>query len=267
LRHKHFLLRVKSGGELQSHRGVIKHDDIIAKPWGTQIFSHNGSPFFIMPPSLASLLREIKRNTQILYPKEIGYILVTMGIGAGTHVVEAGTGSGALTTAFAYAVGEHGRVSTYEARAEMHALARSNLERVGLAERVTFHHQDIANGFDDSGADALFLDLPNPYDFMPQVRAALKPGGFFGTILPTTNQVILTLSALRREGFAFLDVCEVLLRYYKAEPERFRPTDRMVAHTGYLIFARPVLLSEDERGLELLREANLALEAVDDPER
>ena len=116
LSHKQFLFRLQSGGVFQSHRGVIKHDDLIGKAWGSQIFSHNGSPFFMLQPPLGALLRNIKRNTQILYPKDIGYILVTMGVGPGQHILEAGTGSGALTSAFAYAVGPQGKVTTYEAR-------------------------------------------------------------------------------------------------------------------------------------------------------
>lgn len=255
LRHKHFIIRLVAGMELQTHRGVLKHDDLIGKPWGSQLYSHMGSPFFLMQPALADLLNSIKRNTQILYPKDIGYILIMMGIGPGKQILEAGTGSGALTTALAYAVGESGHVTTYEVREESYRLAQVNLEKLGLAGRVTFKLKNINAGFDESGADALFLDLPNPYDYMTQVRQALKPGGHFGTILPTTNQVILLLDALRQAKFAFIDVCEILLRYFKAEADRFRPADRMVAHTGYLVFARPVLVPEGSGGEELLVEA------------
>ena len=254
LRHKHFIISLKAGANFQTHRGVIQHDDMIGRPWGSQVFSHLGSPFFLMQPSLGDLLREIRRTTQILYPKEIGYILVNMGIGPGQHVVEAGTGSGALTTALAFMVGREGHVTSYEVRPEFQKLARSNLELVGLSDRVTFKLGDIAAGFEETGVDALFLDVANPYDYIGQVRQALKPGGFFGSILPTTNQVVLLLNALRQGRFAFLDVCEILLRYYKSEPDRFRPVDRMVAHTGYLVFGRPVVISEDERGAELLAE-------------
>jgi tRNA (adenine57-N1/adenine58-N1)-methyltransferase len=259
LRHKTFVVRLTAGIEFQTHRGVLNHDDLIGKPWGSQVFSHNGSAFFLLQPSLSDLLKVTKRNTQILYAKDIGYLLVRMGIGPGQHVLEAGTGSGALTTALAFAVGSQGKVTSYEVRAEFQNLARKNLERVGLEDRVTLKLRDIAEGFDESDADALFLDLPNPYDYIPQVKAALKPGGFFGCILPTTNQVTRILGALRQERFAFIDVCEILLRFYQPEPDRLRPADRMVAHTGYLIFARPILVDEGASAEELVAESRQAL--------
>ncbi len=248
LRHKSFITRIHSGGELQTHRGVIHFDDIIGKPWGTKVFSHLGSPYYVLQPSLGDLLKELPRTSQIMYPKDIGFVLVSMGIGEGQLVVEAGTGSGALTTALAFAVGSSGRVVTYDQREDMQSIARKNLARLGLDQRVTFKLRDIADGFDESGVDALFLDLPNPYDYLPQVRRVLKFGGYFGSILPTANQVERLIAALRQNDFAFVDVCELILRYYKAEAERFRPVDRMVAHTGYLIFARPVLIDRTDEG-------------------
>lgn len=257
LSHKHFIVRMQPGAIFQSHRGVINHDDLIGKPYGSQVLSHNGSPFFLLQPALGDLLKSIRRNTQILYPKDIGYILVNMGVGPGQHVLEAGTGSGALTIALAFAVGREGQITSYEARPEMQAVARDNLERLGLLDRVTLKSGDVSAGFSETGVDALFLDLPNPFDYLQQVREALKPGGFFGTILPTVNQVIRLLGAFHRFGFAFVDVCEVLLRYYKADAGKFRPADRMVAHTGYLIFARPVLPADDPSANSLFDEAGL----------
>jgi tRNA (adenine57-N1/adenine58-N1)-methyltransferase len=255
LRHKHFILTLVTGAEFQTHRGVLQHNDLIGKPWGSQVFSHLGAPFFLLQPSLADLLIDLPRTTQILYPKDIGFILVTMGIGPGQQVLEAGTGSGCMTIALAYMVGPQGRVISYEQRQDMQNLARKNLERVGLAERVDFKLRNIAEGIDETDADAFFLDVPNPYDYLQPVRAALKPGGFFCTILPTFNQVEKTLHALRQNKFAFLEVCEILLRYYKAEPTRLRPTDRMVAHTGFLIFGRRIEPNTDERSRHLMQEA------------
>jgi tRNA (adenine57-N1/adenine58-N1)-methyltransferase len=254
LRHKSFIFPLSEGGDFQTHRGILKHDDLIGLPWGTQVFSHLGAPFFLLQPSLADLLLDLKRNTQILYPKDIGFILITMGIGPGQVVLEAGTGSGSMTIALAYAVGEQGRVVSYEQREEMQKLARKNISRTGLASRVDFKLRDIQEGFDETDADAFFLDVPNPYDYIPQVRIALKPGGYFGSIIPTVNQAETLLRALRRHRFAFLEMCEILLRYYKPEPDRLRPTDRMVAHTGFLVFGRRIEPSEDPRAIELLNE-------------
>ncbi len=264
LRHKHFILRLEAGGIFQTHRGVLKHDDMIGQPWGSQVLSHNGSPFFLLQPALADLLKGIKRNTQILYPKDIGYILVALGVGPGMHILEAGTGSGALTCAFAYAVGPDGHVTTYEVREQMQELARRNLRTLDLEDRVTFKLGNVEEGFEETGVDALFLDLPNPFDYISQARKALKPGGFFGSILPTVNQVEKLLVALRQNRFAFLDVCELLLRYYKPEPNRLRPADRMVAHTGFLIFARPVEVDEGQADRALLKETGYLSEVDPD---
>jgi len=237
---KRYLVQINPEKQLQTHRGVINHADLIGLPWGSKVFSHLGSPYLVLQPSLADMLIDIKRITQIMYPKDIGFILVTMGIGPGMQVLEAGSGSGSLTTALAFAVGPTGRVFSYENRPEMQKLAQKNLVKAGLADWVEFKLRDIQEGFDEENIDALFLDVPNPYDYIAQARRSLKPGGFFGSILPTMNQISLLLIALQREGFSFVEVCEIMLRYYKTVPERLRPTDRMVAHTGYLIFARPV---------------------------
>ncbi|MCL4260400.1 MAG: tRNA (adenine-N1)-methyltransferase [Anaerolineales bacterium] len=254
LRHKHFILTLESGAKFETHRGILQHDDLIGKEWGMQVFSHLGAPFFLLQPSLADLLIHLPRTTQIMYPKDIGFILVTMGVGPGQKVMEAGSGSGSMTTALAYAVGAEGRVVSYEIKPDTQNLARKNLNRFGLASRVDFKLRDIAEGFDETDADSFFLDVPNPYDYIAQVRAALKPGGFLCCLMPTFNQVEKVLQALRQNNFAFIEVCEILLRYFKPEPSRLRPTDRMVAHTGFLAFARKIEPNEDPRGKELIKE-------------
>jgi len=266
LRHKHFIFPLIPGGSFHTHRGILVHDELIGKPWGSQVFSHQGSPFFMLQPSLADLLVDLKRSTQIMYPKDIGFILTSMSVGPGQSVLEAGTGSGSMTVALAYAVGPQGYVISYERRPEFQALARKNLERLGLDGRVDFKLGDIADGFTETNVDALFLDVPNPWDYIRQVRLALKPGGFFCNLVPTFNQVEKLLYSLRREHFAFIEVCELLMRYYKPEPTRLRPTDRMIAHTGYLIFGRRIEPSEDVRARVLLEEQGGVVEEEETPD-
>ena len=271
LRHKHFIFTLVAGGELHTHRGIIKHDDLVGLRWGSQLFSHMGSPFFLLQPMIGDLLMNLPRNTQILYPKEIGFLLTTMGIGPGQRVLEAGTGSGSMTIALAYTVGKGGKVYSYERRPEFQALAKKNIERLGLQDQVEFKLGDIENGFAERDVDALFLDVPNPYDYIPQVREALKLGGFFGSLVPTTNQASRLIQNLQFNKFAFLEMCEVMLRYYKTEPTRLRPTDRMVAHTGFLLFGRKVDVIEDPRSFDLLKEIGMIskleeLEPVAEPQ-
>lgn len=254
LTHKYFIFILKEAEDFHSHRGIVKHADLIGKTWGSQIFSHTGAPFFLLQPSLADILNDLPRSTQILYPKDIGFIVVQMGVAPGQKVIEAGTGSGAMTTALATFVGETGKVISYEQKLDFQNLAKKNLEKLGLASRVDFKLRDIADGFDETDADAFFLDVQNPYDYIEQVRNALKPGGFFCMLVPTFNQVEKVLNVLRKTQFAFVEVCELLLRYYKTNPSRIRPADRMVAHTGFLIFARKMIESDDPRGAKLAQE-------------
>jgi tRNA (adenine57-N1/adenine58-N1)-methyltransferase len=237
---KPFIFRLQPGIELQTHRGVIRHDDLAGRPWGTRVASHLGESFTLLSPTLYDILLHLRRQSQIVFPKELGYILLRLSVGSGARVIEAGTGSGALTLALAWAVGPEGRVYSYDRRADMQAVARRNLESVGLEGRVTFYERSVEDGFLEAEVDALFLDLPDPHLFLPQVRSALRPGSPFGAILPTTNQIAALLGAMEANEFAFVEVCAIMLRFYKTIPQRLRPLDRMVAHTGYLIFARPL---------------------------
>lgn len=230
--------RLEAGKRLETMHGILQHDDLIGAPYGSQVESHLGKPFTLLQPALDDMLRDLRRSTQVIYPKDVGYILVSMGIGPGQQVLEAGSGSGALTIALAHAVGPEGHIYSYEHRPETSTLARNNLAQFGLEERVTLKVRDIAEGFDESGLRAVYLDLPNPEAYLSQAAAALSPGGFFGCILPTTNQVSLLLDAIKHAPFGFVEVSEILHRYYKPVANRLRPADTMNAHTGFLIFAR-----------------------------
>jgi tRNA (adenine57-N1/adenine58-N1)-methyltransferase len=233
-------VKLKTGEHFQSTDGIIKHDEMIGKTWGTQVQSHLGKSFLMLQPALDDLLRGVKRTTQTLYPKDIGYILISMGIGPGQSIIEAGTGSGAMTIALAHAVGKDGHIYSYERRPEIQKYALENIENLDLQKQVSLKLKDIENGFDERNIRAIFMDLPNPEDYLMQVKEALIPGGFFACILPTTNQVSNLLKAFKKEYFALVEVSEILHRYYKAVARRLRPADNMNAHTGYLVFARSI---------------------------
>lgn len=241
-----FIIKLEPGEKLETHLGILYHDDLIGKVWGARVKSHKDKTFLLLQPALDDLLRNINRETQIMYPKDIGYILVSMGIGPGKQVIEAGTGSGAFTTALAYLVGPTGKVYSYEQRPKFSHIAQANLDKFGLQDRVIFKQKDIAEGFDEDNIPALFLDVPDPHNYIPQVRAALGPGGFFGSLLPTTNQVSDLVTALKKHGFDRIEISEIMHRYYKPSATRLRPVDRMVAHTGYLAFARRMTARAEE---------------------
>jgi tRNA (adenine57-N1/adenine58-N1)-methyltransferase len=238
---KQSIFSLESGEEIQTHKGQITHDQLIGVPWGSTVSTHLGSEFLILKPTLRDILLHLPRQSQIIFPKDMGYILLRLSIGEGSKVLEAGCGSGALTTALAWYVGESGHIYTYDRRDDMINLARKNLDRLGLRERVSLQLDDVANAERREPVDAAFLDLPNTESYLPVVRKCITNGGTFGAILPTTNQVSTLLPALKDHGFSAVEVLEILLRFYKPAHDRLRPVDRMVAHTGYLIFARAIV--------------------------
>jgi tRNA (adenine57-N1/adenine58-N1)-methyltransferase len=245
---KRYLITLRKGQQLHTHLGIFSHDDMIGKPWGTLLHSTLDQPGLVLEPSLSDLMTHIKRGTQIIYPKDAAYLVQRMNLRSGSRVIEAGTGSGVLTTALAWAVAPQGKVYTYEVRPDTYQLARRNLERVGLLPYVEMSLGSIDEGFAQQGVDALFLDVRTPWEFLGAARAALKPGGFFASLLPTTNQVSDLLVGLDQHGFGDVAVEELLLRAYKAIPERLRPDENMIGHTGYLVFARAMPL-----GIEMER--------------
>nr|MBC7245901.1 tRNA (adenine-N1)-methyltransferase [Chloroflexota bacterium] len=249
---KRFLMRLQRDQVQHTHHGLIRHDDLIGQLPGKSFTTHLGYPLLALRPSLHDMIMSIERASQIVYPKEIGYILLKLNVGPGCHIIEAGTGSGALTIALAHAVRPNGRVYSYEVREDMLRVAARNLADTGLQEWVELKQRDIATGFGEQGVDAVFLDVRTPWLYLQAARDALAEGGFFGAIVPTTNQVSELIAALESNLFSDIEVSEILLRSYKPVAARLRPMDRMVAHTGYLIFARRI-----EKGLsrEYLQEA------------
>lgn len=236
---KAHLIKVKAGGKFETHHGFITFDAMIGRPWGSLLHTSLGHPYLVVQPSTADLIKHIKRSSQVIFPKDSAYILMRLNAKPGMRILESGCGSGGLTLALATAVMPSGRVYSQEIREDFIALTRRNMERVGLEPYVEFIHADSTQGFKvDEKVDAVFLDMPAPETCVPQARAVLKDGGFFGSLVPTTNQVQNLLRALDQSAFGLIDVEEIMTRRYKPVADRLRPQDRMIAHTGFLIFAR-----------------------------
>ncbi len=242
---KRYLKRLEEGQDWHSSDGILKAADIAGMDFGSEAYTSLGVPVLIQKPSLFDLIRNVKRQTQIIYPKDIAYICMRLGIGPDRTVIEAGSGSGGLTLALSWFSGPTGHVHTYEAREEFHKLAKRNLDWAGVGSNVTFHHRDIAEGFTVANADALFLDVRTPWDYLHHAAAAVRPGAMLGFLLPTTDQVSRLLLGLEKGPFSDIDVCELLLRPWKPVADRLRPADRMTGHTGFLVFCRQQHCSEE----------------------
>lgn len=241
---KSFLIKLQKGGKFHSHLGVVDHDLIAESDFGSTVASAKGAELYVLEPTTEDYIMNVARRTQIMYPKDIGLALLKAGVGPGSRVVELGSGSGALTIALARAVAPGGRVYSYDRNEQFQQVARANLERAGLADYVEFKIREVGSGFDETEADVVMLDVPNPWDGADDAWRALKGGGRLASFSPTFNQVERMAEKLERSGFVAIETVEVLHRYILARPGRTRPFNRMVGHTGFMTFARKVIKKE-----------------------
>ncbi len=237
-RGKRYLRRLEEGQDMHFQEGILPAAVLRETAFGGSARTVLNVPFLVRRPELADLVTGVKRQTQIIYPKDIAYICTKLGVGPGRVTLESGSGSGSLTLALSYFSGPTGQVHSCEAREEFHKLARRNLDWAGLGQNVTLYCRDIMEGFPVSNADAVFLDVRTPWEYLDQALAAIRPGGAFGFLMPTVEQVGRLLYAMETRPFDDIEVVEILMRKWKPLADRLRPEDRMIAHTGFLVFAR-----------------------------
>ncbi|MGB9671637.1 MAG: tRNA (adenine-N1)-methyltransferase [Candidatus Bathyarchaeales archaeon] len=238
---KTYLVKVEAGKTFHTHKGFVKFDDLIGKEYGSTVLSNTGAEFVALKPLLRDYIMKSARQTQITYPKDIALIIMFSGIGSGSRVVEAGTGTGALTTALAHYVKPNGKIYSYEVREEFLKTAEKNLRRAGLADFVELKNKDITAGIDESDVDAVVLDLATPWLVVPHTYSALKACGTLVSFSPTIDQGVKTVEALKESGFVDVETVECLMRGMQVERGKTRPQTLMTAHTGYITFARKAL--------------------------
>ncbi len=232
------LVRVVAGAQTVGDEGVIDLAGEVGAPVGRSVL-WSGTTYSLVRPSLSDLFATVRRGAQIVTPKDAVQLLYLAGVGPGTEVAEAGSGSGALTIALAFAVGATGHVTSYDRRADFLAAARANVERAGLAPRVTFRERDVAaDGLDVEGVGSVVLDLAEPWAVVAPAHAALRVGGYVATYTPTYNQLERTVRALRTEGFEEVRAVELLERGLHVGEGGTRPEFEMLGHTGFLAAGR-----------------------------
>jgi len=242
-----YMVKVEAGKTFHTHRGYIKLDELVGKEFGATIQSSLGIAFTVLKPVLTDYIMKSSRKTQITYPKDTALIVMFSGIGSGSHVVESGTGTGALTTALAHYVKPTGKVYTYEIREEFQKAAEKNLKRAGLLEFVELKSKDVTTGIDERDVDAVVLDLATPWWVAPHAYEALKPAGMIVSFSPTIDQVVRMTEALRENNFICIETVECLMRAMQVERGKTRPHTMMTGHTGYITYARKALRLELER--------------------
>jgi tRNA (adenine57-N1/adenine58-N1)-methyltransferase len=240
-RKRTYLVKAERGKTFHTHKGFIQLESLIGKEYGTRLKSSLGTEFVALKPTIRDYIFKMLRKTQITYPKDIALIIMYSGIGPGSRVVEAGTGTGALTSALAHYVKPHGRVYSYEVRSEFIETALKNLKRAGVTEYVEIKNKDIIQGIDEKEVEAVVLDMVTPWLVVPHAYSALKGSGSLVSFSPTIDQVVKTVEALKEKGFVDIQTIECLQRRMQVARGKTRPETLMTAHTGYITFARKAI--------------------------
>ena len=236
-----YMIRVEAGGKFHTHKGLVELGELIGQPYGSPVISSLGVRFTALRPLIWDRILKTDRRTQVLYPKDIGYILIQLGVGSGSRVVEAGTGSGALTLSLADAVRPGGTVYSYEINPKFQRVAARNIERAGLMDYVELREGDVTQGIDEADVDALILDMAVPWLVVPHAYDSLAGGGVFASFSPTIEQVMKTNAALNRLPFVEIGTIELMLRNITVAENKTRPQTRMLGHSGYITSARKIL--------------------------
>jgi len=235
---RRYLVTLEEGREFQSHAGVLGHELIVGREEGAEVSTTKGQRFRAFRPTLTDFVLSMPRGAQVIYPKDLGPLLLLADIGPGVRVLESGVGSGALSMTMLRAGAE---IVGYELRPDFAARATKNVRAFLGAEaldRYQVELRDCYDGIDEINVDRVVLDLPEPWQVVPHAQGALRRGGIIVSYSPSITQVMRFTEALQRASFAEISTTEVLNRTWHLDGPAVRPDHRMVAHTGFLTRAR-----------------------------
>jgi tRNA (adenine57-N1/adenine58-N1)-methyltransferase len=241
-----FLIKLKRGEKFHFHYGYINHDDLIGKNYGSKIKTSKSFEIIAFPVKKSSFVLHMKRGAQIIYPKDIGAILIHGDIHSGLKIFEAGGGSGALSIYLLSIIGKKGKLVTYEIREDFLKILENNIKTFfnEIPRNFILRKRDIyLEGLheNDKNFDRAILDLPEPWNAAKNVDIGLKKGGILISYNPTIQQITKFKFFLKDLGnYYFEGVYEILERKWKIEENSSRPVDRMVAHTGFILVARKI---------------------------
>ena len=249
---KKWLVKISKKESLHTHIGVIKHADAIGKEYGTRLTTNKDKYVYLLKPTIYDYIMKIQHGTQIVYPKDIGYIIARAGITSGQKILEIGTGSGSLTSFVASVVKPRGHVYTFDVDENFMKIAEKNIKKAGVSKYVTQEKLDLKTAkklpFDD--ADVALIDLGDPWIVIPQVRKMLKGSGGIFAICPTMNQLEKLTMALVENEFTDIESTEHILRTIEAREGKTRHSFQGIGHTTYLCFARKAFFGRKSRKTE-----------------
>ena len=246
---KKWLVKISKKDELHTHIGVLKHADAIGKEYGSRLISNKDKYVYLLKPTMYDYVMKIQHGTQIVYPKDLGYIVARAGIQNGQKIVEIGTGSASLTSFVASIVKPRGHVYTFDVDDNFMKIAAKNLKKSGMEKYVTQQNLDIktAKKMPVEEADVALIDLGDPWTVIPQVRQMLKGSGAVFAICPTMNQLEKLTMALVENEFTDIESTEHILRTIDAREGKTRHSFQGIGHTTYLCFARKAFFDRDSK--------------------
>ena len=246
---KKWLTKISKKESLHTHIGVIKHSDAIGKEYGSRLVTNKDKYVYLIEPTMYDYVMKIQHGTQIVYPKDLGYIIARAGIGSGQKILEIGTGSGALTSFVANIIKPRGHVYTFDVDENFMKIAEKNIKKAGVSKYVTQHNLDLktAKTLPLEDMDVALIDLGDPWIVIPKVRQMLKGSGSIFAICPTMNQLEKLTIALVENEFTDIESTEHILRTIEAREGKTRHSFQGIGHTTYLCFARKAFFGRDSR--------------------